>query len=1054
MNGIPKHLAADIQRGFVNISEEDDLIHHAERKLRVGAKLSAGLFLTLVAAIVKLSPYDTYEEPGGLDRDSHLLTSLLIFVVTCVRMLQMLMKERSTGFLRSGIVAGTMTVQGIALLSNLSMALLPCPVLYDEVTGQRTHLIRYAEWTALAFLMVFLTDNIDTNRGLKFQSAACVALSTTSGIILPMCKTFSTWIFVFLVAVVLFMDLYVVLYKRVTRYYGLRNKMMKGLLQQTAAEHEQYDIARSSFLLTFICSVAWTILIVSYVAVCTLPYYVPAEYIPSAALSLHSCCNEVLSKIWYLNTLLEAYDNVFDINQRVSRRLEELRRFMSAIWQSSSDTIIFCVAKNEDHISARISPAFLSMSGLCSGESKNTEVSLLLEIHPLSGTFTTFEMDISKPFGRDSASSFRASFKASGNTEYTFREFDHYPEEMKNLASLARYVVEVIAGKGMPSEGAEHVICFCKTGKQLSCESKVSSLQDGCTVIVLRDITDRVERFEVEKKLVEEKAVRSKDAETNHFTRHEVKNGILASIGLLDHMRDCMRRKIERMGGSDAVSLDSSGHCLNRTSSHNSLKDTGDLDAGVENTLEELDSTLHDVLDTILDEVMAREIVYGEYKPRKERIDVLEVLATIRRGSSAFFPLEMYPSQFPVLVLDRQLLRHIYRNALSNACRYGKYNGTVQTILRYDESKKTFTMEVVNEPGDGHEELQQLSTEQVASVFTKGTQLEMTKVMNRISRMRKSERKESSGNGAWIMRKCAENLHGQCGIKFNPDCTVFHFECPAEAVRLGYEAGHEEKALFGLPTGTKCVVIEDSQVQRKLLDRMLKNSGVPSADRLMLGKDSSEILGSPERLKNMIQDNPKDLFLLIVDENLDIVRTGGVDVETVSGSGLVEKLRTQLEPQDEKRVLALVRSANDSAKDIELYLERAHGYLLKEPIKKGMFLEAVKPWWIKRFPDEARIFTEHEKHEEEVVGPLPDDIRSSLDQIQSLSSNHDAGVLSRRWSVIRERLQVLKGDLKTMSSDAKVLEAVQDLATLQAPEVPNHYLDDWEILRQKIEDLL
>ena len=235
---------------------------------------------------------------------------------------------------------------------------------------------------------------------------------------------------------------------------------------------------------------------------------------------------------------------------------------------------------------------------------------------------------------------------------------------------------------------------------------------------------------------------------------------------------------------------------------------------------------------------------------------------------------------------------------------------------------------------------------------------------------------------------------------------------------------------------------------------MLKNSGVPSADRLMLGKDSSEILGSPERLKNMIQNNRKDLFLLIVDENLDIVRTGGVDVETVSGSGLVEKLRTQLEPQDEKRVLALVRSANDSAKDIELYLERAHGYLLKEPIKKGMFLEAVKPWWIKRFPDEARIFTEHEKHEEEVVGPLPDDIRSSLDQIQSLSSNHDAGVLSRRWSVIRERLQVLKGDLKTMSSDAKVLEAVQDLATLQAPEVPNNYLDDWEILRQKIEDLL
>jgi hypothetical protein len=48
----------------------------------------------------------------------------------------------------------------------------------------------------------------------------------------------------------------------------------------------------------------------------------------------------------------------------------------------------------------------------------------------------------------------------------------------------------------------------------------VSTLQDGCTVLVLRDISDRIERFEVEKKLVEEQAVRAKDAETNHFTRH------------------------------------------------------------------------------------------------------------------------------------------------------------------------------------------------------------------------------------------------------------------------------------------------------------------------------------------------------------------------------------------------------------------------------------------------------------------------------------------------------------------------------------------------------
>jgi hypothetical protein len=66
--------------------------------------------------------------------------------------------------------------------------------------------------------------------------------------------------------------------------------------------------------------------------------------------------------------------------------------------------------------------------------------------------------------------------------------------------------------------------------RQLHCEAKISKVDSSC-LVVLRDISERFQRFETEKKLVEEITARKKDAEANRFTRHEVKNSILACIG-------------------------------------------------------------------------------------------------------------------------------------------------------------------------------------------------------------------------------------------------------------------------------------------------------------------------------------------------------------------------------------------------------------------------------------------------------------------------------------------------------------------------------------------
>lgn len=61
-------------------------------------------------------------------------------------------------------------------------------------------------------------------------------------------------------------------------------------------------------------------------------------------------------------------------------------------------------------------------------------------------------------------------------------------------------------------------------------ETKITKLETIAVVIVLRDISERFQRFKAEKQLVIEVTERKKDAEANRFTRHEVKNGLLAAI--------------------------------------------------------------------------------------------------------------------------------------------------------------------------------------------------------------------------------------------------------------------------------------------------------------------------------------------------------------------------------------------------------------------------------------------------------------------------------------------------------------------------------------------
>jgi len=849
------------------------------------------------------------------------------------------------------------------------------------------------------------------------------------------------------------------------KYIELKKEIADSRTIVNASKGEEFDTARVGFVLSVVCATSWTGLVGYYIVMSFVNWKwdqnspFPIINHPST-LSVGLCLFEVMSKIWYFSVLVDAYEKVFDEKSRVVRRLEEIRYFMSAVWESSSDIIIFC-GHRQGRINARVSPAFLKMLGLDTGRMSfldRGDVSLVLDIDPTKNEYSVFAVDLSKQITRQDVNQIKISL--TRNTR-TLGAFEGLTQEEKNVAVVALLVTRALKSlkAGNASNLMTEFLSKDESGKVFTrkCEAKIATVDDNNVVLVLRDISDRIQRFEAEKKLVKEITTRQKDAETNKFSRHEIKNGILSALAILDHIRENVnlqlhtRKDIVDDNSKPEIVFDAGEGCAISIQSNISAKPdrASESDFG----FSELESTLRDIMDTMLDEAMAREIVYGDYQPRRERMKVEQVLASLRRRDSPRFPMELHPERLPDFALDRHLIRYIYRNAVSNACKYGRHNGIVKTVLKYDSKNNTFCMEVINEPGDGHEELARLSQVEVDAVFHPGSQLSATRVV--VGKSAQLVRNESSGNGAWIMQRCAQTLGGLCSIRFETNRTVFSLKCPVDAFpeeKTFHGSISEIDESFCLPEGTWGIVLDDSSIQRKLMDRFLKMAGIEDSRRKIYGKDADEVFGFCDTVCEFMKNNPKDKFILIVDENLDIVG-GGARQQTVSGSLCVDKLRKQLGPQTEKRLLALIRSANDSLSDIEIYKTRAHGYLLKEPIKKGGVLEVIRPWWIQRFRLDRSIskIAMSNLLGDELYFPSSEDIVEALDVIRALLSVDDDEHLASRWCMIQENLQRLKGDLKTRGSEESLLSVVDRIDRLiDSKELPAEFVEHWENIESQV----
>jgi hypothetical protein len=463
--------------------------------LRRGACVGISIWICLLIAIAFVAPISSYEYMTGQEQMASATLLTLLIGVNFNRLGPLLVTDRSYNFLNSGAMMASCVVQFIAIVSCAIMLFLPTPVMIDPIIGVRCHLVRWAEWTALAFVMTFLTESVDlsledADAKHAWAVATCIALSTVCGGIFPFCPSIASWWVVFATSWLLFSVLYVRLLWRGTR-------LLRMPVAVTTADKEDQERARYSFKIMIICTCIWTSLAGAW-SVCALSYNYaePGSFWANDWLLLVvENFFEALSKIGYLSILLEVHEVLFDDVSKTARRLGDLRSYMSAVWDVSTDVVIIC--SSHDHlVSAAVSPSIYQMETALGSQKTNVQrlgpqdhdlTTLVMEVDPYEGSYQTFEMDLSKPMSREEANMMlkRSRDKARMIT----------PTFEKNLKVLSDLVCDACS-ISFPSGHTQNVVYrdfYCVDNEReehnLCCEAKIVKLKDKAFLIVLRDVT-------------------------------------------------------------------------------------------------------------------------------------------------------------------------------------------------------------------------------------------------------------------------------------------------------------------------------------------------------------------------------------------------------------------------------------------------------------------------------------------------------------------------------------------------------------------------------------
>jgi len=917
----------------------------------------------------------------------------------------------------SGVLILALVVHFCTAISNGFMGWYPSIIYTERITKTEINVLRWCEWVPFSFAMAFLADGIDAEDiSSPFELAMTQATATILGALLPFISSFLEWFIVLFIAFLLFCNVY--------RKAHMKWKRLKHFPRgESIEELEEYERIALATRLIIMGAVAWTFLVLLYIFRWYMKYAYDYQRIEMQEI-LESLV-DVVAKHFYSDIVVHAHNRIFSSEVRTERRLDELRKTMAMIWNSSEDVLMISVKSDSGRVKTKMSPALLKIITSLK-DVDNHHDSMIFD----ENCFTIEQNIIFS--ARETMSSYNAieDIKTIISTVWTHK-LDQKNNNTNNNSSKLFL--------------SRKLRMFDKPNESINCELSVAYLHEDSIVMVLRDVTERHLRFEAEKRMVSQITSRKKDNEANRFTRHEVKNGLLAAIGLCDNLREDYVLPLGQVESPGKMSS-------NKNEKKPSFVSKSKLETNYLEKIEEIDNALNQTLDIVTEHTMSRDLLNGEYVPCNEVID-LPHFFTQEHLNNTRFDISVVPEPFPKITQDWKLLLCVYRNAVSNAMKYGKRKGNIGIQLHCNVGINMLEMKVINEPGLQHGEILKLSSEEKEIIFLPGKSLHyQSKFDSRSITMKE----RSAGDGAWIMKNCAVTMGGTCDYTFKPDKTIFSLSVP---VKLPHSISNPDfpvenfytntidkppvpvqshVQILPLPVGTWGIAIDDSRVQRKLLKKCFSSFGIDKDKIIVTGASFEEIKRFPDSVVSLVQQYPSDYILIIADENLDVADEHHGSHKFLSGSLAIQEILNSLRIQrKDANVLALVRSANDSSTEIEHYVSRSHGFLPKAPLNKSSLESILGPIWLKRFrnklegrqDDQLKSLKREREGEDLISGEndehvgVQEDFMYVLNRIETLVQDETKDESS--WDFFRELLHLLKGDLLTQAFDNSNASAVE-----------------------------
>jgi hypothetical protein len=141
------------------------------------------------------------------------ISGMILCTALLIRVLEKLVRPTTI----TDVSTIMLVVLSISCATNIMLALAPMPMLMDPFTNCRVHLVRWCEWTTLAFVMPFIVEAIDAYDFVRpVGFGLTMGGSTLCGFVLPYTPGPVSWVVVMAIASFLYLDLFRRVYIKVS----------------------------------------------------------------------------------------------------------------------------------------------------------------------------------------------------------------------------------------------------------------------------------------------------------------------------------------------------------------------------------------------------------------------------------------------------------------------------------------------------------------------------------------------------------------------------------------------------------------------------------------------------------------------------------------------------------------------------------------------------------------------------------------------------------------------------------------------------------------------